>query len=616
IQYSSNKKMKLALEYFSGSDELTKRLLLEISNIGKFIKRAAELYGLKIDAETNETIPNNPKRKGPRRTSSPPPRPSPPLSAEVNVNRAHVQEDSNSQPENSPSSSKRKDCGSTSSLPSAKRNRQPPSNVQQEDSQPREVDVENSTAQFSDEVLPFLINQNLVPCKVLVTNLKQPRQEFLLREIDEVFVAALKNEFQENKSIFMKPLLVAVKELKSTSDFDQERLDSYELEVIGGNHRRAALQQLFQEYQKEQYKWANVLLFCEMPKTITLKLAASHNRMDGFCHHMTTQDKVNLCHKLLKDDFNGAKSTNWRKYCAELLNTSKDALEFIFLLSGFEDRAFEALLKVFEAFERLGLKEQSMSAKQTKRIVAGACQKQNLVASKFKCLRNLPTDDTTRFLTEIGNGKLSFKELKEIANTSKALACLRDEFTKLVGANSWQEIQQRFPIWCSDEKLKPFVKGTKNGKPDKAFKAFIQRVLNTEKSTETDVGLEGLVITNPESLTWYSAIKMSSEWKVSPTLFERLQFRGADVIFIQNEKDWNDSMVKAIIRAVCSLNTRHKQSQYIIAVRKEMSIDLTECTPNGKQDTMHVVSPKQKPQKGNLYHVWFSNENNLFAFAF
>jgi len=96
----------------------------------------------------------------------------------------------------------------------------------------------------------------------LVTTLKQPRPDFLLRELDEVFVKALMREFQENKSIFMKPLLVVVKGVKSTSEFDKDRLDSYELEVIGGNHRCAALQELYQTDQKDHYKWANVLLFC------------------------------------------------------------------------------------------------------------------------------------------------------------------------------------------------------------------------------------------------------------------------------------------------------------------------------------------------------------------
>ena len=104
--------------------------------------------------------------------------------------------------------------------------------------------------------------------KVLVTSLKEPREEFALRGIDEKFVTGLRKEFQTNKAIFVKPLMVIVGGVKSVSEYDSELLESYKLEVIGGNHRRAALQELYQETKDDQFKWANVLLFCGKLKIV------------------------------------------------------------------------------------------------------------------------------------------------------------------------------------------------------------------------------------------------------------------------------------------------------------------------------------------------------------
>lgn len=98
--------------------------------------------------------------------------------------------------------------------------------------------------------------------KVLVTSLKEPRNDYLLREIDETFVDGLAKEMQANKAAFSKPLTVIVSGVTSVRNFYPEILDSYKLEVIGGNHRRAALQELYKDSQDEQFKWANVLRFC------------------------------------------------------------------------------------------------------------------------------------------------------------------------------------------------------------------------------------------------------------------------------------------------------------------------------------------------------------------
>lgn len=75
----------------------------------------------------------------------------------------------------------------------------------------------------------------------------QPRKEFLLREVDPAFVAALKVQILEQPNPFPKPLIAIVKGVVSKKDFNDSQLDALELEVIGGNHRREALTQLLRE---------------------------------------------------------------------------------------------------------------------------------------------------------------------------------------------------------------------------------------------------------------------------------------------------------------------------------------------------------------------------------
>ena len=45
----------------------------------------------------------------------------------------------------------------------------------------------------------------------------------------------------------MKPLIGIVKDLKDQSYFVEDQLESYEIEIIGGNHRRQALSELQQD---------------------------------------------------------------------------------------------------------------------------------------------------------------------------------------------------------------------------------------------------------------------------------------------------------------------------------------------------------------------------------
>ena len=92
--------------------------------------------------------------------------------------------------------------------------------------------------------------------------LKEPRKEYKLRDIDDLFVKSLIAEFKYNEVLFgLKPHLAIVKGISKHEEFREELLDSYELEVIGGNHHRAAMQHLLQENPDDlKYKYTEVIL--------------------------------------------------------------------------------------------------------------------------------------------------------------------------------------------------------------------------------------------------------------------------------------------------------------------------------------------------------------------
>ena len=56
--------------------------------------------------------------------------------------------------------------------------------------------------------------------------------------------------------------------------------------------------------------------------------------------------------------------------------------------------------------------------------------------------------------------------------------------------------------------------------------------------------------------------------------------------------------MKGIIRAVCSINTKHKMCNYIFAIRHFSGEKLAECTPDGKEDILYVGYPKKEVKTG------------------
>ena len=77
---------------------------------------------------------------------------------------------------------------------------------------------------------------------------------------------ALRAELSLRPTSCGKPMLVIAKGLKNAFDFDDKDLDSYELEVIGGNHQREALSKILDGQSvdcrmKDLYKFVYVQIY-------------------------------------------------------------------------------------------------------------------------------------------------------------------------------------------------------------------------------------------------------------------------------------------------------------------------------------------------------------------
>ncbi|PFX18003.1 hypothetical protein AWC38_SpisGene17665 [Stylophora pistillata] len=261
--------------------------------------------------------------------------------------------------------------------------------------------------------------------------------------------------------------------------------------------------------------------------------------MDRFHHEMTSQDKVKLCHTILRDEFKGQKTAEWRNYCSSVIN-SKESLEFIYLLSGFEEPAFSALEQVFLVYEKFEIKDQTSSVSQAKKLLCGAVQQPNIVASMFKCLR--------------------------------------------------------FPHFTGREVLQPFISTVKKGKAIAEFMALVERALQAEVAEEDN----DRSILSRINGQFYCAIS-SEDHNVSAVSLEGIPFGGADLIIIQKQKNWSEEKLKSTLRQICGLNTRLKMTHYIIVVReRDESLTQTpeECTLRGMAYTLYVAWSRMSAKAG------------------
>uniref|UniRef100_K1QG55 Uncharacterized protein n=1 Tax=Magallana gigas TaxID=29159 RepID=K1QG55_MAGGI len=147
------------------------------------------------------------------------------------------------------------------------------------------------------------------------------------------------------------------------------------VEVLGGNHTRAALQRILKSdecVQKEKYEFVYMDIYQNLTKDQALFLAFKHNEIHEHSQELSFAEKVSFFRKLLltcRRNYAGQTpktiSTKWRSEIAAIMNKSKTELKNSYKvhlnLAASEDDIWELIKDVFTAFEHGCIKGQKRS---------------------------------------------------------------------------------------------------------------------------------------------------------------------------------------------------------------------------------------------------------------
>ena len=122
-----------------------------------------------------------------------------------------------------------------------------------------------------------------------VKSLQEPSEELLIRECNPKVVASLKQEMFDNPFADVTPILCIAK-VQQGESFNSNLKEAYLYETIGGNHSRAALQEILKENSDlcadRQYSHRLCAVYIPMANTLARRLASKHNRAAAFTHEI------------------------------------------------------------------------------------------------------------------------------------------------------------------------------------------------------------------------------------------------------------------------------------------------------------------------------------------
>ncbi|KAJ7355047.1 hypothetical protein OS493_028262 [Desmophyllum pertusum] len=277
------------------------------------------------------------------------------------------------------------------------------------------------------------INKYAVPglLKVLATSLISPRPEYRLRELDSSHLSALKQELLSCPITCGKPMIVVAKDLGKPTDFNVVELDSYELKVIGGNHRREVILKILKDetYQSQDcFKFVYVQVYSGAPYFARLgcNTIDAHLKIDISAGHQKKK-KVVLCKQILQNNFSGKKCAEWRRTCALVIG---EDVSFFIILAMFDlnieqNHRKRAVLKIVfirtstELNGKVWTPATQGSKSHQKKLEGKTCDgglsKLPLQAPSRRPYRKKMED----LLTDLEEGKLTFSDMKEEASCIK-----------------------------------------------------------------------------------------------------------------------------------------------------------------------------------------------------
>ena len=161
--------------------------------------------------------------------------------------------------------------------------------------------------------------------KVHITNLTEPDAFLQIRTLNEDHVSNMAAKIERSYDPFT--ILIGILD-DNCNVADLERPDQTKIQVLGGNHTRAALQLLHERGStRDDTKYVRMDLYHGLTNQQALFLAYSHNEMHEHSRQMSFEEKVNFFHNLReRTAANNPKLTQrdlasaWREQIATLQN--------------------------------------------------------------------------------------------------------------------------------------------------------------------------------------------------------------------------------------------------------------------------------------------------------
>lgn len=201
--------------------------------------------------------------------------------------------------------------------------------------------------------------------KVHVDNLISPSSDHCIRLLNENHVNELADSFIQNFQLYTT-LVGLLRVCENVPIADLCLPGKTCVEVLDGNHTRAALQKILKCIecsQKKKYEFVYMDIYQNLTKDQALFLAFNHNEIHEHSQELSFAEKVSFFRKLfLTCRRNNAGqtpktiSTKWRSEIAAIMKKSKTKLKNSYKvhlnLAASEDDIWELITDVFTAFEK------------------------------------------------------------------------------------------------------------------------------------------------------------------------------------------------------------------------------------------------------------------------
>ncbi|XP_068735386.1 uncharacterized protein [Montipora capricornis] len=325
----------------------------------------------------------------------------------------------------------------------------------------------------ADSLANHICNKTyFIPVKCLV----MPPKERQIRTVDDRFLKDLITSMEELPSGNHEALFVLVKGIKNKEEFNLDKVEQHEYEILGGTHVMLATKQLNEMYPDNQSFQGRVArIYIGLSDQEALWLGAMHNNTGAFRHHLTYRDEVEISRTQLFlpiQDCTGEPpqpSDSWRDMCASLPHKKKRILSEVFAMAQLSADGWKHFKTLNTMFENVQLEGQKPKA--TDIVNKG---KPILKQWQLKPLCGLSNHDQNFLLEKVAKCEMSLEELKSAATEIKCLRPIQEAIVNIFKLTSWEDVETEFGSAVSPGSLSQFI--GKDFEQTHEFQKFLERL--------------------------------------------------------------------------------------------------------------------------------------------